>query len=45
MIRQEGGFSFSVCANQTNMLSFQQTEGYILKNSPVPKSMGQMLYI
>ena len=41
----KSGFSFSVGADKADMLSLEQTEGYIMKNSPVPKTMGKVFNI
>ena len=35
----KSGFSFSIGSDQTNVLSFQKTEGHVSKNSTVAKSV------
>ena len=38
------GLSFPIGPHQPNMLSLQQPEGHIMKNSPVSKAVGQVFY-
>lgn len=41
----EGGFTFTVGTDQTDMFALQQAEGYIGENRPVSKPVTQLFYV